>query len=59
MDNFYLKILAIVIILIIISNLIYLTINWGYPLLFFWDSGNFHNLELRELSNIFIRITLY
>ena len=46
-------------ILVLISNVIYLSINWGYPLLFFWDSGNFYNLELRELSNFFIRITLY
>ena len=45
--------------LIIVCNLIYLTINWGYPLLFFWNSGNFYNLELRELSNFFIRNTLY
>ena len=27
--------------------------------MFYWDSGNFYNLELRELSNFFIRITLY
>ena len=46
-------------ILIVFCNLIYLTINWGYPLLFFWNTGNFYNLELRELSNFFIRSTLY
>ena len=56
---FLLKDLIKTIILIILCNLIYLTINWGYPLLFFWNSGNFYNLELRELSNFFIRITLY
>ena len=56
---FFLKDLIKTFILIIVCNLIYLTINWGYPLLFFWDSGNFYNLELRELSNFFIRITLY
>ena len=56
---FILKDLIKTFLLIIVCNLIYLTINWGYPLLFFWDSGNFYNLELRELSNFFIRITLY
>ena len=57
--SFFLKDLIKTSILIIVCNLIYLTINWGYPLLFFWDSGNFYNLELRGLSNFFIRITLY
>ena len=46
-------------ILITLCNLIYLSINWGYPLLFFWNSKSFYNIELRELSNLFIRITLY
>ena len=46
-------------ILIILCNLIYLSINWGYPLLFLWNSTSFYNIELRELSNFFIRITLY
>ena len=56
---FILKELIKSFILIIVCNLIYLTINWGYPLLFFWNTGNFYNLELRELSNFFIRITIY
>ena len=45
--------------LFILCNGIYLFVNWGYPLLFFWTDVNFFNADLRDLSNFFIRVTIY
>ena len=45
--------------LLILCNGIYLFVNWGYPLLFFWTDVNFFNADLRDLSNFFIRVTIY
>ena len=55
----FLKALIKIIFLFILCNIIYLLINWGYPLLFFWSSDNFYNADYRKLSNFFIRSSLY
>ena len=45
--------------LLFLCNTIYLFINWGYPLLFLWTDVNFFNTDLKDLSNFFIRLTIY
>ncbi len=45
--------------ILIICNLIYLTINWGLPLIFYWDRTQFSSYISKELSNLFIRSSLY
>ena len=42
-----------------ICNLIYLTINWGLPLVFYWDRIQFSSYSSKEISNLFIRSSLY
>ena len=53
------KILIKSIFLLFLCNTIYLFINWGYPLLFLWTDVNFFNTDLKDLSNFFIRVTIY
>ena len=53
------KIVIKSIFLLFLCNTIYLFINWGYPLLFLWTDGNFFNTDLKDLSNFFIRLTIY
>ena len=48
-----------VILLLFLCNTIYLFINWGYPLLFFWTDVNFFNTDLKDISNFFIRVSIY
>ena len=48
-----------IIIIFFICNLIYLTINWGLPLVFYWDKNQFSSYISKEISNLFIRSTLY
>ncbi len=45
--------------LFILCNFIYLIINWGIPLIFFWNDINSYNLFIEELNNFFFRITFY
>ena len=40
------KIVIKSIFLLFLTNTIYLFINWGYPLLFFWNDVNFFNTDL-------------
>ena len=42
-----------------LCNFIYLIINWGIPLIFFWNDINSYNLVIEELNNFFFRITFY
>lgn len=42
-----------------LCNLIYLVINWGVPLIFYWDKIQFSNYLSKEISNLFIRALLY
>ena len=53
------KVLIKSIFLLFLTNTIYLFINWGYPLLFFWTDVNFFNTDLKDLSNFFIRVSIY
>ena len=53
------KLFVKLIFLLFLCNSIYLFINWGYPLLFFWTDVNFFDTDLKDLSNFFIRVTLY
>ena len=53
------KILIKSIFLLFLCNTIYLFINWGYPLLFLWTDANFFSNDLKDLSNFFIRLTIY
>ena len=53
------KLLIKSIFLLFLCNTIYLFINWGYPLLFLWTDVNFFNTDLKDLSNLFIRFTIY
>ena len=53
------KIVIKSIFLLFLTNTIYLFINWGYPLLFFWNDVNFFNTDLKDLSNFFIRVSIY
>ena len=53
------KILIKSIFLLFLCNTIYLFINWGYPLLFLWTDANFFRNDLKDLSNFFIRLTIY
>ena len=53
------KVIIKSIFLLFLANTIYLFINWGYPLLFFWTDVNFFNTDLKDLSNFFIRVTIY
>ena len=53
------KLFIKLIFLLFLCNSIYLLINWGYPLLFFWTDVNFFDTDLKDLSNFFIRVTLY
>jgi len=53
------KILIKSIFLLFLCNTIYLFVNWGYPLLFLWTDVNFFNTDLKDLSNFFIRVTIY
>lgn len=55
----FIKAVIKIVFLFILCNIIYLLINWGYPLLFFWSSDNFYNADYRKLSNFFIRSSLY
>jgi lipopolysaccharide/colanic/teichoic acid biosynthesis glycosyltransferase len=48
-----------IVFLYLLCNLIYLVINWGVPLVFYWDKIQFSNYLSRELSNLFIRASLY
>ena len=48
-----------IILILLICNLIYLTINWVLPLIFYWDRIQFSNYISKELSNLFIRSSLY
>ena len=48
-----------IILLLIISNIIYLIINWGLPLIFYWDKIGFSSNLSKELSNLFIRSSIY
>ena len=45
--------------LLFLCNFIYLFINWGYPLLFLWNDVIIFNTDLKELSNFFIRSSIY
>ena len=45
--------------LLLLCNLIYVIINWWLPLIFYWDTPNFSSYSSREISNLFIRISLY
>ena len=42
-----------------LCNFIYLIINWGIPLIFFWNDINSYNLVIEELNNFFFKITFY
>ena len=53
------KVFIKVILLLFLCNTIYLFINWGYPLLFFWTDVNFFNTDLKDISNFFIRVSIY
>ena len=57
-DTFSKAFLKIILILLI-CNLIYLTINWGLPLIFYWDKIQFSSYSSKEISNLFIRSSLY
>ena len=52
------KLFIKLIFLLFLCNSIYLFINWGYPLLFFWTDVNFFDTDLKDLSNFFIRVTI-
>jgi len=53
------KALLKIILIFFICNLIYLTINWGLPLVFYWDKIQFSSYSSKEISNLFIRSSLY
>ena len=44
--------------MVFLCNLIYLFINIGLPLLFFWDKTQFNNYLSKELSNFFLKSSL-
>ena len=48
-----------IIFMFLLCNLIYLIINWGIPLIFYWDTNLFSSYSSREISNLFIRSSLY
>ena len=48
-----------IIFMFLLCNLIYLIINWGIPLIFYWDTNLFSSYSSREISNLFIRASLY
>jgi len=48
-----------VIFIVLLCNLIYLIINYGIPLIFYWDKDLYSSYLSRELSNLFIRSSLY
>ena len=48
-----------VIFMLFLCNIIYLIINWGFPLFFYWDKTQFSNYPSKELSNLFIRASIY
>ena len=52
------KSLIKIIFMVILCNLIYLFINIGLPLIFFWDKTQFSNYISKELSNIFIKSSI-
>ena len=58
LDTFSKAFLKIMLIFFI-CNLIYLTINWGLPLVFYWDKIQFSSYSSKEISNLFIRSSLY
>ena len=45
--------------MLLLCNLIYIIINWWLPLIFYWDTSNFSSYYSRELSNLFIRSSIY
>ena len=45
--------------MLLLCNLIYITINWWLPLIFYWDTANFSSYYSKELSNLFIRSSIY
>ncbi len=57
--NTFTKALLKIIIILLICNLIFLSINWGLPLIFYWDQIQFSSYNSKELSNLFIRASLY
>ena len=57
--NSFFKALLKIVFLYLLCNLIYLVINWGVPLVFYWDKIQFSNYISKELSNLFIRASLY
>ncbi len=57
--NSFVKAFLKIIFLYLLCNLIYLIINWGVPLVFYWDKIQFSNYLSKELSNLFIRASLY
>ena len=57
--NGFTKALIKIIIMLILSNMIYLIINWWLPLAFYWDKLNFSDQLSIELSNLFIRSSIY
>ncbi len=57
--NSFLKAFLKIIFLYLLCNLIYLVINWFIPLVFYWDKIQFSSYLSKELSNLFIRASLY
>ncbi len=57
--NSFLKAFLKIIFLYLSCNLIYLVINWFIPLVFYWDKIQFSSYLSKELSNLFIRASLY
>ena len=52
------KSLIKVIFIVILCNLIYLIINLGLPIIFYWDRTQLSNYLSKDLSNIFIKSSL-
>lgn len=57
--NSFTKAVIKVIIMLIFCNIIYLIVNWWVPLIFYWDAVEFSDYLSKELSNLFIRTSLY
>jgi len=57
--NTFSKSLLKIILILLICNLIYLIINWGLPLVFYWDKIQFSSYISKEISNLFIRSSIY
>ena len=56
--NTFTKLLIKVIFMVILCNSIYLIINLGLPIIFYWDRAQLSNYLSKDLSNLFIKSSL-